>query len=379
MSTISTRPPGLQHARRLRPARAPARARGAAPAPAIAASSCAVVDRQRFELAAPHVDVVERPAAACARPAACRPSRRRRSPARRTARAPRSPGRCRSRGRRPSSARIDQRRAARADGSDRRTARRAADPTARPPTRRTPATSMRRSASTLFSRRSSCSAPRRRPTCSRISGHSRRARRVEVVERHRVEAAGAVAPRRHPAVVGQRLQVAADGRLRQLQDAAQLGHGQLVPLEQQQHPAARRVGQRGQVVEDGGRRVPFIRISGLKDTYRTPSQGQAGRTESVRIDRTGGRSTEPGWTASHGVAEERIGADPALSHSRPATCSTRVARGACTSVGDLPRRDRPALRRGRAHETCSTRATEPPHASICRRTSTRHGGRRWGR
>jgi hypothetical protein len=38
------------------------------------------------------------------------------------------------------------------------------------------------------------------------------------------------------------------GRLGQLHDAAELGHGQLVPVEQQQDPAARRIRQRG---EDG--------------------------------------------------------------------------------------------------------------------------------
>ena len=52
-------------------------------------------------------------------------------------------------------------------------------------------------------------------------------------------------------VVGQRLQVAADARLGHLEHDAQLGDGQLVLLEQQQHPAPERVCQRGHVLEDG--------------------------------------------------------------------------------------------------------------------------------
>ena len=69
-------------------------------------------------------------------------------------------------------------------------------------------------------------------------------RGIEILARHRVEVAGAFGARRHPAAVGQRLEVPADRGLRQLDDAAQLGHRQLVPIEQQQHPAARAVGQR---------------------------------------------------------------------------------------------------------------------------------------
>ena len=61
------------------------------------------------------------------------------------------------------------------------------------------------------------------------------ARRVQLVAAHAVEPARAVAPRRHPVVVGQRLQVPADARLRHLQHRAQLRHRQLVLLEQQQH------------------------------------------------------------------------------------------------------------------------------------------------
>jgi hypothetical protein len=50
----------------------------------------------------------------------------------------------------------------------------------------------------------------------------------------------ALGARGNPAAVYQRLQVAARRRPRQLHDAAQLGDGQLVPVEQQQNAAAGR-------------------------------------------------------------------------------------------------------------------------------------------
>ena len=46
--------------------------------------------------------------------------------------------------------------------------------------------------------------------------------------------------------------MAADRRLGQLHDAAQLRHGQLVAVQQQQNAAARGVGQGRQVVENRG-------------------------------------------------------------------------------------------------------------------------------
>jgi hypothetical protein len=53
-------------------------------------------------------------------------------------------------------------------------------------------------------------------------------------------------------------------RLRELHDAAQLRHGQLVPIEQQQNPAAGRVGQRREMIEDGrGAAIhPYNRMKG---------------------------------------------------------------------------------------------------------------------
>ena len=76
--------------------------------------------------------------------------------------------------------------------------------------------------------------------------------RVEIIARHCVKVAGAFGARRDPSGIGECLQVAADRRLRKLHDAAQFRHGELVPIEQQQNPAARGVGQGGQVVENGG-------------------------------------------------------------------------------------------------------------------------------
>jgi len=78
--------------------------------------------------------------------------------------------------------------------------------------------------------------------------------------RQAVVARGAVAARGHPGAIGQRLEVAAHGGLRQLQHGAQLGHRQLVAFQQQQHAAPHRIGQCRQVVEHlrqvglGGRR-----------------------------------------------------------------------------------------------------------------------------
>jgi len=69
-------------------------------------------------------------------------------------------------------------------------------------------------------------------------------RRVKTVAAHRVETARPFGARTDPASVGQRLQVAADRRLRQLHDPAQLGDRQLVAIEQQENAAPRRVRKR---------------------------------------------------------------------------------------------------------------------------------------
>ena len=52
----------------------------------------------------------------------------------------------------------------------------------------------------------------------------------------------------------------ADRRLRQLKHGAQLADGQLVPFEQNEHPAPQRVAEHGQVVEDC-RFHPLIRMN----------------------------------------------------------------------------------------------------------------------
>jgi hypothetical protein len=77
-------------------------------------------------------------------------------------------------------------------------------------------------------------------------------RPVQLFSRHRIQVARALGSRADPPGIGQGFQMAADRRLGQLHDAAELGHGQLVPVEQQQDPAAGRIGQRGEVVEDCG-------------------------------------------------------------------------------------------------------------------------------
>ena len=89
---------------------------------------------------------------------------------------------------------------------------------------------------------------------TRLLADERPETRRRLIERCRqpVVARGAVAARGHPVVVGQRLQVAADGGLRQLHDGAEFGDGQFVPLEQQQHPAAHGVGQHRHVLEQPG-------------------------------------------------------------------------------------------------------------------------------
>ncbi len=85
---------------------------------------------------------------------------------------------------------------------------------------------------------------------------------VRPVTGHAVVAAGPVPPRHHPPAVGQRLEVPADGGLRQLQYCADLRHRELVPLDAHEHAHADRVREDSQVVENRGSRLihPFIRM-----------------------------------------------------------------------------------------------------------------------
>jgi hypothetical protein len=65
--------------------------------------------------------------------------------------------------------------------------------------------------------------------------------------------------------------VAADGRLRELKDRSQLIDGELVPLEGEQQPAPRWVGEGGHLSEEGRRGQtinPFIRIKGYNRRAR---------------------------------------------------------------------------------------------------------------
>ena len=107
---------------------------------------------------------------------------------------------------------------------------------------------------------------------------------VEIVPGRRIQVARALGAGSNPSAVGQGLQVAAHRRLRQLHDDAQLGHGQLLAIQQQQDAAARRIGKGREVIENGRRRGesgsrhlfnPYIRMKGYTNgiessTYAVP-------------------------------------------------------------------------------------------------------------
>ena len=93
-------------------------------------------------------------------------------------------------------------------------------------------------------------------------------RRVALVERQGVVPARALAARHDPVRISQRLQMPAHRGLRQLKDRAELRHRQLMPIQQEQHPAPRGVREDRQVVEDRRvHRATSIRKSGLMVTY----------------------------------------------------------------------------------------------------------------
>ena len=88
---------------------------------------------------------------------------------------------------------------------------------------------------------------------------------VERIRRNSVMATGALSARLHPAFRSQHLQMPADRGLRQLENGPQLIHGQLIPLEGEQQPAPRRIGEGGHLAKNsrrGHRLNPFIRIKG---------------------------------------------------------------------------------------------------------------------
>ena len=98
--------------------------------------------------------------------------------------------------------------------------------------------------------------------------------RIQIVARHRVEPARPFRARGEPPAVAERLQVAADRGLRQLHDTAELGNGHLVALENQEEPAARRVSERREMVEDFRRtRIhPYSRMEGYYGNARLASE-----------------------------------------------------------------------------------------------------------
>ena len=80
---------------------------------------------------------------------------------------------------------------------------------------------------------------------------------------HRITAARTFGTRRNPPFVGERLEVPAHGALRELERDAQLTHGELVPVEQQEQPTPGRIGERREAIEDGaGLYHPYIRMKG---------------------------------------------------------------------------------------------------------------------
>ena len=117
-----------------------------------------------------------------------------------------------------------------------------------------------RPASTRASRRASCSTPGRPAswplTISQSSPRPGAGGRGE-----RVVPARAVTAGTDPTGVRQHLQVAADRRLRKLQHVAELPDGQLLGLQEPQHPAPGRVRQGGERVEKGKRRDRHISVN----------------------------------------------------------------------------------------------------------------------
>ena len=75
--------------------------------------------------------------------------------------------------------------------------------------------------------------------------------RIRLANVHPIEVGGSLRPAAHPSFVGQYLEVPTDRRLRELQDVAQLGHPELVPLEQTQLTQAGGVGQRLHPAQQG--------------------------------------------------------------------------------------------------------------------------------
>jgi hypothetical protein len=95
-------------------------------------------------------------------------------------------------------------------------------------------------------------------------------RRVYLVENHAVLVRRPLRPAVDPPLVGEHFQMPADGRLRELEDVAQVHYAQLVPLQQVQQAEARLVRERLHAAEQrvgvgsfgGGSNHPIIRLIG---------------------------------------------------------------------------------------------------------------------
>src|SRR5882762_9162179 len=101
---------------------------------------------------------------------------------------------------------------------------------------------------------------------------------VERVRSEAIMATRSLRPRFNPAFSVQHLEVPADSRLWKLKHRPQLVHAQLVPLEGEQKPAPRRVGEGRHLAKKGrGRQMinPFIRIKGYNKTIGKSSSVQA--------------------------------------------------------------------------------------------------------
>src|SRR5258707_5972739 len=88
---------------------------------------------------------------------------------------------------------------------------------------------------------------------------------IERIRSEAIVAAGSLRPRFNPALGAQHFEVPADRRLGELEDRPELVDAELVPLEGEQEPAPRRVGEGCHLPEEGGGGQmlnPFIRIKG---------------------------------------------------------------------------------------------------------------------
>jgi hypothetical protein len=80
-----------------------------------------------------------------------------------------------------------------------------------------------------------------------------------------IEPTSALRAGHYPTVIAEHLEMSGDGALRELEDAAQLRHGELVALEKRDEPTTGRISERSEALEDGGSSGiyhPCIRIQG---------------------------------------------------------------------------------------------------------------------